>query len=222
MQRRGGGRIVVGALCVSALALASVVGQWASAGAAGIVPPSNPPANISPSGQDYLTSIDSARAAEGVGPLAITESSFDAHSHHRAALHRHQSRAHRPRAAAHRVPHLADQLLRPRRCRCRHRPGLPDVADRWVPGDVRRVDLGRRTQLDARGRLLLDVRRRVRRAVGEHLKRRLWPPRHSGVLGTPRTSSCTRSHPAAPLPRPCPWVRPTHPRATSAGHWPQC
>jgi hypothetical protein len=48
------------------------------AGAAGILPPSNPPANIAPSSTDYLTAINSARAAEGVNPLSITESSFDA------------------------------------------------------------------------------------------------------------------------------------------------
>jgi hypothetical protein len=58
--------------------MASVVGQWASAGAAGILPPSNPSANIQPASSDYLTSIDSARAAEGVGPLSITESAFNA------------------------------------------------------------------------------------------------------------------------------------------------
>ena len=39
----------------------------APAGAAGILPPANPPANIAPSSADWLTSIDAARAREGVG-----------------------------------------------------------------------------------------------------------------------------------------------------------
>jgi hypothetical protein len=50
----------------------------APAGAAGILPPSNPPVNIAPSSGDFLSAIDSARSAEGVGPMAIDESTFDA------------------------------------------------------------------------------------------------------------------------------------------------
>jgi hypothetical protein len=60
------------------IALAAVVGQCTSAGAAGILPPNNPPANIAPSSSDYLASIDTARAQEGVAPMAINESAFDA------------------------------------------------------------------------------------------------------------------------------------------------
>ena len=44
------------------------------AGAAGILPPNNPPANIAPSSPDFLTSIDTARAEEGVGPMDVSES----------------------------------------------------------------------------------------------------------------------------------------------------
>jgi hypothetical protein len=44
------------------------------AGAAGYLPPSNPPANIAPSSGDWLASINSARAQEGVGPMNISES----------------------------------------------------------------------------------------------------------------------------------------------------
>jgi hypothetical protein len=47
------------------------------AGAAGILPPSNPPGNIAPSSGDWLSSIDSARAQEGVGPMGVVESQFD-------------------------------------------------------------------------------------------------------------------------------------------------
>ena len=50
----------------------------APAGAAGILPPSNPPANIAPNSTDWLASIDSARGLEGVGGLNISESAFAA------------------------------------------------------------------------------------------------------------------------------------------------
>ncbi len=78
MQRRGGGRNAIGALCVMAVAMAAVIGQWTSVGAAGILPPSNPSSNIPASSNDWLTAINSARADEGVGPMNITESVFDA------------------------------------------------------------------------------------------------------------------------------------------------
>jgi hypothetical protein len=68
----------VGGLAVAAILSALVTGSWlaSTAGAAGILPPNNPPSNIAPSSSDYLTSIDSARAAEGVGPLNISESAL--------------------------------------------------------------------------------------------------------------------------------------------------
>jgi len=47
-------------------------------GAAGILPPSNPPANIAPNSTDWLASIDSARGLEGVGGMNISESAFAA------------------------------------------------------------------------------------------------------------------------------------------------
>ena len=53
------------------------IGSATLAGAAGILPPSNPPANIAPSSSDWLTSIDSARAAEGVGAMEVDESMLD-------------------------------------------------------------------------------------------------------------------------------------------------
>jgi hypothetical protein len=46
----------------------------APAGAAGILPPSNPPANIAPSSGDWLTSINAAAADEGVGAMDVSES----------------------------------------------------------------------------------------------------------------------------------------------------
>ena len=53
------------------------IGSATPAGAAGILPPSNPPANIAPSSSDWLTSIDAARADEGVGPMEVEESVLD-------------------------------------------------------------------------------------------------------------------------------------------------
>lgn len=63
---------------LAAITCATVIGTGMSlpAGAAGILPPNNPPSNIAPSSSDYLTSIDSARAQEGVGPLNVSESTL--------------------------------------------------------------------------------------------------------------------------------------------------
>ena len=49
----------------------------APAGAAGIVPPATPPSNVAPSSVDWLTSIDRARAQEGVGDMPVFESQLD-------------------------------------------------------------------------------------------------------------------------------------------------
>jgi hypothetical protein len=64
----------IGATIVSSL---GVTLTSSPAGAAGTVPPANPPGNIAPSSSDWLSSIDSARAQEGVGPMDVTESQFD-------------------------------------------------------------------------------------------------------------------------------------------------
>ncbi len=50
----------------------------APAGAAGILPPSNPPSNIAPGSGNWLSSINSARAQEGVGPMNVAESALAA------------------------------------------------------------------------------------------------------------------------------------------------
>jgi hypothetical protein len=65
-------------LPIAALVLGIVASGFASAPAAGsgLVPPANPPANISPSSGDWLQAINSARAQEGVGPLGISEASL--------------------------------------------------------------------------------------------------------------------------------------------------
>ena len=69
--------VVRGGLLGTVVVLAASTGGWLSlpAGAAGILPPDNPPANIAPSSPDFLTSIDTARAEEGVGPMEVSESS---------------------------------------------------------------------------------------------------------------------------------------------------
>jgi hypothetical protein len=56
----------------------AVSGGWlfAPAGAVGLLPPDNPPGNINPSSQDYLASIDAARANEGVGPMNVSEAAI--------------------------------------------------------------------------------------------------------------------------------------------------
>src|ERR1700722_12895162 len=48
------------------------------AGAGGILPPANPASNVAPSNADWLSSIDAARAEEGVGPMDISESALAA------------------------------------------------------------------------------------------------------------------------------------------------
>jgi len=69
---------VLGVLCITALAIAAFVGGWLTspAGATGILPPNNPPGDIAPSSTDFLASIDSARAAEGVGPMNVSEATI--------------------------------------------------------------------------------------------------------------------------------------------------
>jgi ribosomal protein L24E len=62
--------VPVGVIITSTLA-ASLIGG--SAGAAGYLPPSNPPANIAPSSGDWLSAINSAAAQEGVGAMPVSE-----------------------------------------------------------------------------------------------------------------------------------------------------
>jgi hypothetical protein len=79
MLSRGGGTTVKWMLGAMTVCTAMLTAGWAAtAGATGILPPSNPPANIAPSSSDYLSSIDSARSAEGVAPMAVSEAAVDA------------------------------------------------------------------------------------------------------------------------------------------------
>ena len=56
--------LVRGSVLGTVVELAAITAGWLSgpAGAGGILPPDNPPANIAPSSPDFLTSIDPARA----------------------------------------------------------------------------------------------------------------------------------------------------------------
>ena len=66
------------ALAVVAVVAGLVLGLSGAAGAAGILPPDNPSANIPPSNGDFLISIDSARAQEGLGPMDVNEAQLNA------------------------------------------------------------------------------------------------------------------------------------------------
>ena len=66
------------ALAVVAVVVGLGLGLSGAAGATGILPPGNPSANIPPSNGDFLISIDSARAQEGVGPMDVNEAQLDA------------------------------------------------------------------------------------------------------------------------------------------------
>jgi hypothetical protein len=61
-----------------AMCAVGVMASSVAAGAAGILPPNNPAANIAPSSTDFLSAIDSARAVEGVTPMAVTASQLSA------------------------------------------------------------------------------------------------------------------------------------------------
>src|SRR5580693_3717758 len=76
-SRRSRAQSVLAMFAVAGCFVVAAIGSTAAAGAAGILPPSNPPANIAPSDSDWLTSIDAARAVEGVGPMEVDESVLD-------------------------------------------------------------------------------------------------------------------------------------------------
>jgi ribosomal protein L24E len=71
-------RIATLLLPVGALIMTTIGAGLVSAPAAatGILPPSNPPANIPPDSGDWLTAINNARAQEGVGAMDVSESTL--------------------------------------------------------------------------------------------------------------------------------------------------
>ena len=76
-RRRSATLLLPVAATLLSLAGAGVI-TGAPASGAGIVPPSNPSANIAPDSSDWLTAIDGARSQEGVGDMDISEAAFDA------------------------------------------------------------------------------------------------------------------------------------------------
>ena len=66
----------LGAIVMSTVAAG--LSSAAPASAAGILPPSNPSANIAPDNPDWLTSIDDARSQESVGSMDLSEPALDA------------------------------------------------------------------------------------------------------------------------------------------------
>ena len=69
-RRRAATLLPIGVIIVSTFA-ATLIGG--SAGAAGYLPPANPPGNIAPSSGDWLTAINSAAAQEGVAAMPVSE-----------------------------------------------------------------------------------------------------------------------------------------------------
>ena len=65
--------VPIGAMIMSSIAAGLTS---APAGAAGILPPGNPAANIAPNSGDWLTAIDSAASQEGVGSMNVSESAL--------------------------------------------------------------------------------------------------------------------------------------------------
>ena len=68
------------ALCALAGLLPALGALGAAPAAAATLPPANPPANITPSSSNWVTATNSARAQEGVGPLSMNVTAFDAMS----------------------------------------------------------------------------------------------------------------------------------------------
>ena len=76
-RRRSATLLLPVAATLLSLAGAGVI-TGAPASGAGLLPPSNPSANIPPDSSDWLTAIDGARSQEGVGDMDLSEAAFDA------------------------------------------------------------------------------------------------------------------------------------------------
>jgi hypothetical protein len=79
MHRRARRRVAI-LLPIGVMTISSITAglTCVHAGADGILPPANPASNIAPSSADWLSSIDAARAVEGVGTMDISESALAA------------------------------------------------------------------------------------------------------------------------------------------------
>ena len=159
---------------------------WASApaGATGILPPANPPANIAPSSGDWLASIDSAAADEGVGPMPLAESELAALPEPEqvfAVLNYERIDRGLPP-----IEYMTTQLnfLALAGAEAGTDPNSPTHGDRWRARHLWRRRVGRRHVIRAPDRLLLDVRGRLRRRVD--VQRHLQPGHAGRLLGPPR------------------------------------
>ena len=162
--------------------LAAIVTS-APAGAAGYLPPSNPPANIAPSSGDWLASINAARAQEGVGPMNISESQLAGLPIDEQVLTVvNDERVDRGLPPINYVTSQLDSYAQGG-ANVGQRPVVPLELERGRTPHVRRRGVGRRPHVGARGRLLLDVRRRVERLVDD--ERRVRRDVGLGVLGAP-------------------------------------
>ena len=183
-------RIATLLLAIGAFVMSSVAAGFVSAApasAAGILPPSNPSANIAPDNPDWLQSIDDARSKEGVGSMNISESALGALPFDQQVLtvvnDERVDRGEQP------IQYVTAQLNADAQggANAGERPDLPLHCHWWCPHHLRWIDLGRRPQLRTRGRLLLDVRRRVRR-LGD-LQFGLQSVEPLRMLGPPRRHS---------------------------------
>ena len=144
--------------------LAAIVTS-APAGAAGYLPPSNPSREHCAEQWDWLASINAA-AARGRGADEHLGVATRRPSDRRASPHRRQRRADRSGAAADQLRDVTTRLLRTGRCQLGQRPVVPLELERGRTPHVRRRGGPVASRL-ARGRLLLDVRRRVERLVDD-------------------------------------------------------
>jgi hypothetical protein len=74
-RRRVAILLPIGVMIISSIAAGLT---YLPAGADGILPPANPASNVAPSSADWLSSIDAARAREGVGTMDISQSALAA------------------------------------------------------------------------------------------------------------------------------------------------
>ncbi len=179
-------RIATLLLPVGALIM-SFIGAGLSSGpaaATGILPPSNPSANIPPDSGDWLSAINNARAQEGVGPMNVSQTTLGTLPVDQQVFTViNDERVDRGLPPIDYVTSQLDSYAQSG-ADSGTDPSFPSSVTGGGAADLRRLHLGRRPDLGPRGRLLLDVRRRLERLL-DH-QRRLQSLDPIGVLGTPR------------------------------------
>ena len=178
-RRRVAILLPIGVMIISSIAAGLT---YVPAGADGILPPANPASNIAPSSADWLSSIDTARAQEGVGTMDISQSALAAlpvPEQMFAVLNIERVDRGLPP-----IYGMSAQLnsYAQAGANAMTDPPIPSAVIERSADHVGRDSLGRRT-LRARSRLLHDVRRRLRRA--RHDEHRLQPRHAIWVLDPP-------------------------------------